>query len=718
MGRCLILAIILNTSTLLVAAPIKSTPYNQPLSIYKTAPNGPGNMISWPRPDKDSVATTLERPLWFTTTRGDLTEVSFPYVDRVQTRDSYLVIRSNKYTYDERSDESIKTERIEHTLAYTSTRNLNGLSIRKTFYVHPNQNSIVIDYRISFDDDSDKELIFVHDPAAEQTSGGDEMLVEFNNRRPTLFAYQRDLRGDEPSFLTPVAHQAATWSLEMSSGSTGFYGVNSPIDSIQKNEALPDYTLASYGNVAGALRKVTSAREISFKVVLSFTTNSVWKTELNHMNDLALAENSDELIAKQKAQWMTYLGGLMYDRRDFLAESSIMILKSAEDKTNHGAFIAAPANPSIPWHIEAPEHNYDDSRRRIGDSNAGYRRVWPRDLYHKATAFLSVGDYATAIDVARWYKKVQLKDFRQGSWAQNMLSDGTPSWNAFQIDQTGFPIVLVYRLVDLKQVPYSEFRDMVLAAANFILYSGPSTDQDRWEENGGLSPNSLAVAVQGLLAAAKLETSFGDANLARLYRERAHHWLVNIKNWTLVRNGVYGQNYFPRLEIGRNGMWRPDSNDEIFIQNKPDGTKNRYREDEVLDGGFLEWIISGLFDARDEDFSRTLKIYDEHTTKFTKYGRGYFRYSFDSYGENHLGGIWPILSAERAIVGIERNENISEHLNLIQSMATSAGLLGEQDTLSVRPLEWSHAAYLILRRSERDSRSFYQCDLKSALLPQ
>jgi len=674
--------------------------------LQNSAPGGPGQMITWPNPQKDAVATTLNQPLWLTTVRGAITEIAFPYVDRVQTRDSYLIVRSASGRFDER--QQFETHRYDKTLAYWGTSTSNGIKLTKKFLIHPSQASLIIDYQIQFSNDSEKEIIFIHNPTAEHTSGGDEMIVQKNRGYPILFAYQKDLRGDEPEFLKPSAYQSISWSIADSDGSTGFYGVNSPIEAIERNENLPTYTQASFGNVAGALRTRTSAREVNFRVVISFTTHQDWKSDLAHMTDQAMLQDFSELLRTQQREWDSYLSGLNNDRGDKLSESSILVLKSAEDKINRGAFIAAPANPSIPWHVEAPEHPYESSRKRLGDSNAGYRRVWPRDLYHKSIAFLSVGDYATAVDIARWYKKVQLKGFRDGAWAQNMNTLGEPSWNAFQIDQTGLPLVLIQRLVGLNQISYSDFQDMVVRAANFILIAGPNTDQERWEENGGLSPNSLATAVEGLLAAAQLEEQYGENWRAKNYRDRALNWTAHLKDWTLVRQGAYGSNYFPRLEIGRDGYWRPDLNDEIFIQNKAPGAKNKYREDEILDGGFLQWIISGLVNPLDEDFSRTIGLYDRYVRKNTPYGTGYLRYNYDSYGENHLGGIWPILSAERAIAAIERNEPYQDHLKLIQQIATPTGLIGEQDTLAVRPLEWSHAAYLILKRSIKDSRSYYR----------
>jgi GH15 family glucan-1,4-alpha-glucosidase len=85
-------------------------------------------------------------------------------------------------------------------------------------------------------------------------------------------------------------------------------------------------------------------------------------------------------------------------------------------------------------------------------------------------------------------------------------------------------------------------------------------------------------------------------------------------------------------------------------------------------------------------------------------------YNHDSYGVNYEAGAWPLLSAERAIAGIEMGENVSEHYNFIARSASSAHMIPEQDTISVAPLMWSHASYLILKRSMRDRRSFYKTE--------
>ncbi|MBX9768168.1 MAG: hypothetical protein K2X47_12920, partial [Bdellovibrionales bacterium] len=395
--------------------------------------------------------------------------------------------------------------------------------------------------------------------------------------------------------------------------------------------------------------------------------------------------------------------------KDVLSESSIMVLKSLEDKANRGALIAAPGNPALPWNEEAPEHDYEKSRLRISDSNGGYRRAWPRDMYHKALAFLAVGDVQTAVDVLHWFKKVQLSGGdRHGMWSQNMWVDGTPSWGAYQQDQVGLPVALTARLVEVGAVKYVDFREMVTRGMNYLIKRGPVTDQERWEENGGMSPNSLAGAVEGLLAAGWLEEKFGDVQRAIYYRGIAEDWRKNLKTWGLIQGGIYGDNYFARMEQGADiQLWDPSKHRLMKINNKGPGMPDQFREDSILDGGFVQWILTGLVDPLDGAFTKTLQLVDKLIRKKTPAGVGYFRYNEDSYGENFKGGAWPLLSGERALAALERGEDATEHIQFLRKSATSGDLIPEQDTLSVNPLGWSHGTYLIVRRSFAEGRSFY-----------
>ncbi len=68
------------------------------------------------------------------------------------------------------------------------------------------------------------------------------------------------------------------------------------------------------------------------------------------------------------------------------------------------------------------------------------------------------------------------------------------------------------------------FWPMVRRAAGFIVRNGPVTQQDRWEEDAGYSPFTIAVEVAALLVAADLADRFAEPRVASYLRETADCW--------------------------------------------------------------------------------------------------------------------------------------------------------------------------------------------------
>src|SRR5438093_4602730 len=65
----------------------------------------------------------------------------------------------------------------------------------------------------------------------------------------------------------------------------------------------------------------------------------------------------------------------------------------------------------------------------------------------------------------------------------------------------------------------------------FIVRNGPVTGQDRWEEDGGYSPFTLAVEIAALLAAADLADKRAAPEQAAYLRETADIWNSLIERW-------------------------------------------------------------------------------------------------------------------------------------------------------------------------------------------
>jgi len=127
-----------------------------------------------------------------------------------------------------------------------------------------------------------------------------------------------------------------------------------------------------------------------------------------------------------------------------------------------------------------------------------------------------------------------------GHWAQNLWLDGRPYWGGVQMDETAFPILLL----DLLRREASEelaalhrWWPMVQRAAGFIVRNGPVTQQDRWEEDGGYSPFTLAVEIAGLLAAADIADAVSEPDTAAYLRDTADSWNDNIERWVYAIDG-------------------------------------------------------------------------------------------------------------------------------------------------------------------------------------
>src|SRR5262249_29875197 len=89
---------------------------------------------------------------------------------------------------------------------------------------------------------------------------------------------------------------------------------------------------------------------------------------------------------------------------------------------------------------------------------------------------------------------------------------------------------------------------MVRSAIGFIARTGPASEQDRWEENPGVSPFTLAVAISALIAAApwltEEERSYAD-ELADGWNERLESWCY-VRDTQLARDlGIAG--YYVRI---------------------------------------------------------------------------------------------------------------------------------------------------------------------------
>ena len=91
------------------------------LAQNSTAPNGPGMIGVWSRPDKQALLATMKQNLWATVADGILTEIYYPTIDRAQTKDTEIMILIDQVLLEERRDFRAEVRRYPHSLAFHVT---------------------------------------------------------------------------------------------------------------------------------------------------------------------------------------------------------------------------------------------------------------------------------------------------------------------------------------------------------------------------------------------------------------------------------------------------------------------------------------------------------------------------------------------------------------------------------------------------------------------
>ena len=75
---------------------------------------------------------------------------------------------------------------------------------------------------------------------------------------------------------------------------------------------------------------------------------------------------------------------------------------------------------------------------------------------------------------------------------------------------------------------------MVRRAAGYLVRRGPSTQEDRWENQQGYTPFTLGSVIAALLVAADLADGFAEPGVATYLRDTADAWNAAIESWLYV----------------------------------------------------------------------------------------------------------------------------------------------------------------------------------------
>lgn len=364
--------------------------------------------------------------------------------------------------------------------------------------------------------------------------------------------------------------------------------------------------------------------------------------------------------------WKEYLNTLDIQGKGELYKRSVIVLKCMEDKVHRGACVASLA---LPWGSKFP----------LSEKN-GYHLVWARDLFFISLAFNSIGDSQfTNLSLEYMIKYLMRKD---GSFKQNSTIEGEERWNATQMDQIAFPIILAYK------IGRDDLINELKKSADYILNEGPMTEQERWEELGGFSPYSMSLQAKALLYFYKI-TKKG------IYLNASKHFLSQIGEKTLSIKGELGDFYFVRIskETGDSGFFNLKG--EVF------------KVSQMISTDFLYLVFTGFYPYFDVRISKSIDVVDRVLRVETPKGISFYRYNGDIYGydnETPKGRLWVLLTAERGIFEYMKGnyEEARKYLEYIENFKTDSLFLPEQvfedgtPTESATPLAWSHAKYIIL----------------------
>jgi glucoamylase len=308
------------------------------------------------------------------------------------------------------------------------------------------------------------------------------------------------------------------------------------------------------------------------------------------------------------------------------------------------------------------------------------------------------------------------------------------------MDETAFPILLVdlaRREGALAAEDVRALWPMVRRAAGFLVRNGPVTQQDRWEEDGGFSPFTLAVMVPAFLVAAELAETMFEAHLAAYLRETADLYNGNIERWiyvsaTALAKEVGVEGYYVRIAPPEECEAASPAHGFVPIKNRPPG-ESEAPAAYIVSPDALALVRFGLRSPDDPRMLDTVKVIDALLKVDTPSGPSWHRYNGDGYGEHDDGGAfdgtgrgraWPLLTGERAHYELAagRREEAERLLRAMAQFANEGGMIPEQiwdapdipqrelflgkPSGSAMPLVWAHAEYIKLARSLRDGRVF------------
>ena len=686
----------------------------------------PGLEPRWTSSVKDAIGTAYSASsrVWFTCSHGILNEIYHPTIDSAQVRDmEFLVTDGETFAHEEKRD-LLTTFEYFHPEAlgvrYVNRDPDGRYGLTKEIICDPHHSVVLTNVRL----EGHPELLprlRVYALLAPHLDGGGAG----NTARAVDIAGHKMLLGWKNR-----------WSLAMGSScgfarvSCGFVGASDGWRDVMEHFGMEwEFGSATGGNLAliGQINleaaREDGAREFTVAIGIGEGHHTALQKTVSAMA-MPFEQNRERFIEQWRRaanpEWLAAKAG----DGGKLMRASHNVLLAHEDKTYSGAFVASM---SIPW---GQVHGDDD----LG----GYHLVWTRDMVQTATALLACGRAETARRALVYLACTQQPN---GGFAQNFWVDGRPYWGGVQLDEVAFPLILAWRLWKADSLGGMDVVPFVERAAGFLVRHAPITHQERWEENAGYSPSTLATVIAGLISAAEIARAHDSIELAAFLEEFADWVEHHLDDWTVTNNGVLlpgVTRHYMRIrppETGEAYACESCGTEMIRLSNRPPGTRYEFEAREIVDAGFLELVRYGVRRADDPLIVDSLKVVDAVLKRGLPQGPGWLRYNWDGYGQRPDGGpyqgwgqgrVWPLLTGERAHYELAAGHDIAPLIQTYERFATMGQMLPEQvwdepnrpdsrlrmgrPAGSAVPLVWAHAEYLKLLRSALDGKVFDRID--------
>jgi glucan 1,4-alpha-glucosidase len=627
------------------------------------AQDGPGALSHFDLARKDCLGTARNSTskVWYTVADGVLSDVYYPTVDNTNIETlQYVVTDGSTFTDLQTRDMTYTVEPLrkpgEMACRVTATGPNRKYRIQTDYITDPARNTVLM--RVDFKPRDARYRLYVRfDPTVNGNGGGgtgnggaDSAAVDDSTGRPVLVA-------SDPVTATNAANRDyaqpvyAALDGSFDEATSGYAGAGS--DGLVQLDAAHALTKTWSEALGGNVVQTARLHLVDGKTVLALGFGGAQADAVGAAEG-SLQAGFDAALDVYRQGWNQYDEGLAKPRTERLKNlppsdrnaledayyASANVIKASEDKTFPGAIVASLASP---WGQAVSAG--DPANTYFGS----YREAFARDLYEAWTGLVADGDLATARAATLFlFERQQLPD---GSMPRNSLVNGKVAPDSFgtQLDETAYPILMAYQL---GLTDASLYEDHVKPAANFVAAHGPASGVERWEEQNGFSPSTIAAEIAGLVAAAELARANGDTVSAAVWLGVADDWQRSVKGWTVTTTGALGPRYFIRLS--KTG----DPNAAISYNVGNGGPTLDQRE--VIDAGFLELVRLGELPATDVDVVNTLPIVDATIGSTTASGQGWHRYNGDGYGDRASDGrpwapsgqgtghLWPVLSAERA----------------------------------------------------------------------